>query len=323
MNFKISVIIPCYNGFKYMEKCFKMLEAQTEKPYEVIIADDCSTDDSFKKLQEYQKSSNLNIVLLKNEVNCGPGISRKKAIDIALGDYIAFCDCDDWFESDFFETVNEKLKLKEADVLIFDNYVAYEDRRIVANTVLELAGKSKKEIIANIRMSLCRLAVKKEIMQSVVCPPLYYGEDGAVVPQIIAKAQSIEIIDKPLYNYYYREGSVSQKPSIAAYTDLIKAFCVVKAELPKEYFDEYEFIGIKCVCYGAVLNAFKAGAGIKAVKSILNDFEKDFPKWFSNKYRKNLGKIKNLYLFFIKYRMFLLVKLMSLLHNFYFKFRRN
>lgn len=166
------------------------------------------------------------------------------------------------------------------------------------------------------------IVVRREIMRSVICPSLYYGEDGAVVPQIIAAAESFAIIDKPLYNYYYRTGSVSQKPSPKACVDFVEAFRIVKSELPEEYRNECEYIGIKCVCYSAVLSAFKAGVSKTEVVKIIDGFEKDYPGWISNEYINNLGIAKKLYLLSIKYRLFMLVGLMSSMHDFYISHRK-
>lgn len=321
MNHKISVIIPCYNGWKYMRRCIDSLENQTVAPYEVVVVDDCSKDDSFERLKEYAKTSPLNFIVLKNEVNAGPGISRKNAVDASNGEYIAFCDCDDWFELDFIESINKAITEEAPDVVIFDNYNTYDDRKIAAGTVKEYQN-DKRSILANIRMSFWRIVAKRDIVADVVFPPLYYGEDGAVVPQIIAKAKRFSLIDKPFYNYYYRVGSVSQRPSSKAFKSMIEAFCVVSDNLSDEYRTECEYIGIKCVCYSAVLCGFKSGKKTVDIKAAIDDFEKKYPDWMNNPYRKNLGKIKNIYLFFIGKRMFLPVKLMTFLHDYYIRFRK-
>jgi len=54
---KITVIITCYNGYQYMGNCLSSLENQTYKDFKVVIIDDCSTDDSYQQLLEYQKNT--------------------------------------------------------------------------------------------------------------------------------------------------------------------------------------------------------------------------------------------------------------------------
>ena len=64
---KYTIITPQFNSFDLMDKYFDSLLNQTIKDFEVIIVDDCSTDGSWKKLQEYVKHSPLHIKLLQSE----------------------------------------------------------------------------------------------------------------------------------------------------------------------------------------------------------------------------------------------------------------
>lgn len=321
MSSYVSVIIPCYNGWQYMKKCLESLENQTVPPYEVIVVDDCSTDDSYFRLMEFSRRTSLNFVVLKNEINMGPGISRKNAVDVSQGEYIAFCDCDDWYELDFVESITDVIEKENASVIIYDNYLSYDNRRIVAGAVNQLKNE-KKTILANIWMSLCRIVVKREIVRQVEFPHLYYGEDGAVVPQIIAKSTTFSLVDKPLYNYYFRTGSASQKPLPEACAQMVMSFEIVKQNLPEEYRKECEYIGIKRVCYGAVLCGFKSGVAYAQINEILDSFEEEFPEWFSNSYKKNYGKIKNLYLWLVRRRYYFFIRIMSWLHSYYVKLRK-
>ena len=93
----ISIIIPCYNGYRYMSKCLGSLESKHTKILRWSY-DDCSTDDSFDQLATYFSHSKLKSVLIKNNKNVGPGESRNRAIDASTGNYLMFCDCDDWYE---------------------------------------------------------------------------------------------------------------------------------------------------------------------------------------------------------------------------------
>ncbi len=312
-NIKVSVIIPCYNGWKYMNKCLGALERQTIVPYEVIIVDDCSTDDSYDQLKKYTSCSALNIRLIKNAKNSGPGVSRRSAVNLATGDYLAFCDCDDWYEDTFIQEMTEKVKEYTSDMVICDSYTAFDNRRYQQNIIKPLIGATKKEIIVLYATSLCRLMVKKELFDNVCCPAIYHMEDGAVVPQLMAKAENIAVLDKPLYNYYFREDSASNKPSQRVFSDLIAAFTAV-AEIKDEYPDEYEFLGIRMVCYGSTLNAFKAGIKIKNIHEEYKDFLKEHPVWKKNKYLHSYNRFKRMYLTALSYYLYPVCKAMASVH---------
>lgn len=98
---KVSVIIPCYNAAAYIDRCFKALENQTYKDFDVIVVDDCSTDNSIEIIEKYRATSKLTITIMKNDINSGPAASRNKGIRKSTAEYITFCDSDDWYEKRF------------------------------------------------------------------------------------------------------------------------------------------------------------------------------------------------------------------------------
>lgn len=93
----VSVIMPNYNGAKYIKDSIDSVLAQTYQNWELIIVDDCSTDNSLEVIAQYQDER---IKVFKNEKNSGAAVSRNKAIENATGRYIAFLDSDDlWLEN--------------------------------------------------------------------------------------------------------------------------------------------------------------------------------------------------------------------------------
>lgn len=88
----VSIIMPSYNTGKFIKETINSVIAQTYSNWELIIVDDCSTDNT----DEIVKSINDNrIIYLKNETNSGAAISRNKALREAKGRWIAFLDSDD------------------------------------------------------------------------------------------------------------------------------------------------------------------------------------------------------------------------------------
>ena len=115
---KYTIITPQYNSFELMDKYFDSLLNQTLKVFEVVIVDDCSTDNSWKKLQEYVKTSPLNITLLQADKNSGPGNARNMGIEAAKGDWITFVDNDDWVSTDFLEKVDEVIEREDINCVM-------------------------------------------------------------------------------------------------------------------------------------------------------------------------------------------------------------
>lgn len=88
----VSIIMPNYNSAEYIGETIESILAQTYNNWELIIVDDCSTDNSIEIISNYKDSR---IKLLHNETNSGAAVSRNNAIEAAEGRFIAFLDSDD------------------------------------------------------------------------------------------------------------------------------------------------------------------------------------------------------------------------------------
>lgn len=100
---KVSVIIPVYNGEKYLLDCYDSIRSQTLTDLEIIFVNDGSVDGSLSVINKIaEKDSFVKVI---SQENAGPGAARNAGIQAAAGEYIAFLDCDDRFYS------NEVLKI--------------------------------------------------------------------------------------------------------------------------------------------------------------------------------------------------------------------
>ena len=97
---KVSVIIPIYNGEKYLEECIQSVLHQNLSDIEVICVDDGSTDGSLRLLQEYQKRDDR--IKVFHQENQGVTVARGVGLKLADGEYVGFMDCDDWLEPNMF-----------------------------------------------------------------------------------------------------------------------------------------------------------------------------------------------------------------------------
>lgn len=92
----ISIITPVYNAGNYIEETLRMVEKQTYKNWELILVDDCSSDNSRQVIKSYMESGkDERIQLIEKEANEGAAMARNTGIDAARGRYIAFLDADD------------------------------------------------------------------------------------------------------------------------------------------------------------------------------------------------------------------------------------
>lgn len=103
----VSVIVPVYNSEKYVSKTLDSIIDQCYKNIEIIIVDDCSTDNTYSIIREYLNKY-IYISYIKLDNNCGVAVARNKGIEFAKGRYIAFCDSDDIWEPN---KLSEQIKL--------------------------------------------------------------------------------------------------------------------------------------------------------------------------------------------------------------------
>lgn len=315
-NSKITVVIPCYNAENYIVKCFDKLNVQTYRDFDVVIVDDCSTDKSYEKILSVKDNYDFNVSVVKNEKNSGPAISRNVGVKIADGEYIAFCDSDDYYEPNFLEIMLSELIDNDAE-LAFCGYSVVNEKGEKENRPLPF-DKQPENIKESLKVncdSLCMMLVKADIIKKTPLPDLRNGEDMAVVPLLVQKANKVRLISDCLYNYYRRSGSASQKPSMPVVESLIKSFNYLKDNFDKKYYSELEFIGIKNLLYSAEITLFSVGYKRKTGKKILTDFEKDFPRWYKNDGIKALPSYKKMVLKLLKMRFFFTIRIVALIRS--------
>ena len=90
---KVSIIVPVYNGQDFINRCLNSLINQTYSNVEIIVINDGSTDNSLDLLKKYNDK-----IILINKENSSVSDSRNLGLEKASGDYIMFCDIDDWYE---------------------------------------------------------------------------------------------------------------------------------------------------------------------------------------------------------------------------------
>ena len=115
-NVKISVIIPMYNASRFIVHAVNALLAQTLKDIEVIVMDDCSTDNC-PELVKTTFASEDRVAYYKMEKNGGPAKARNRGIDLARGEYVAFFDSDDGLVPDALEKLYDAAVKFDADVV--------------------------------------------------------------------------------------------------------------------------------------------------------------------------------------------------------------
>lgn len=143
----VSIITPSYNCAKYVGKTIEAIIGQTYQNWELLITDDCSTDESRSVVKAYaEKDSRVKLFVLPQ--NSGAGAARNNSIKEAKGRYIAFCDSDDVWLPDKLEKQVAFMEVKDAAFVYGAYYECDKDlnRIAVVHVPEKLSFKSEKHV---------------------------------------------------------------------------------------------------------------------------------------------------------------------------------
>lgn len=139
---KVSVIIPNYNHAKYIKQRIDSVISQTFKNLEIILLDDCSSDDSREIIKQYESHPLIAHIII-NKTNSGSVFKQwKKGIELAQGEYIWIAESDDYADQHFLEKMVPILESDEMLGFAYCNGTIVVDDSIVTNTFAEIRNKS-------------------------------------------------------------------------------------------------------------------------------------------------------------------------------------
>ena len=319
-----SIIIPCFNAVNFIDKALNEFNKQAFTNLEVICVDDCSRDNTFDYLKSKEHAYRYKLVVVKNDNNVGPGRTRSHGLDIAKGEYICFCDCDDWFVENALTTLYNKLIETEADLCFFDVNRVVKSGKVQRLHWLKHFNEqfNKAEYIAHATDSLWSIVVKRGLISSIKLPTSYNCEDGPAVVAMTSIAKKIAYINQPLYCYYYRENSLSTTINPRILRGFIDAYHYMKSFECSEYAESFEIQYIKCILYGYTLNAIKLGKDIPQIYNDVSFVSEEKPNWTENPYIKTLPLRKRFWIWAFQHKLSGLLKLYLLSIRLYYQLKQ-
>lgn len=213
---EVSIIVPIYNAEKYIEKCSRSLFEQTFQSIEYIFVDDCSPDASIDKikniLNDYPHRQEQ-CVFIRLANNSGPATARNIGLKISRGQYIYFCDADDWVNNLLIEKFYNIAIYRQADIVVCDYYFVYNNKKIYYRAVDWTSEKvnSLREYIRKGYNVIWNLFVRSSVYKTNdinFIEGYTYGEDFNLSVKLIVKSVVIINLHEPLY-YYNQTNTVS------------------------------------------------------------------------------------------------------------------
>lgn len=216
---RFSIIICAYNIEKYIQRAINSVLNQKYEDYELIVVDDCSTDNTLKKIQTYE-----NINIIKNEKNMGVGAARNKGMEQARGEYIIYLDGDDAMYDD---TVLEKIENLIGNNVYDIIFLGFQDVGGLGKLRISTKENSTKEarISCDPNFSVSSKCWRKKFLQenNIKFERDIYYEDMLYSIKGTILAKKLGYGDFPIFKYYRnREGSRMTTPNIKRCSDMYR-----------------------------------------------------------------------------------------------------
>lgn len=204
MNNLVSIITPVHNSEMFLEECIRSVLSQTYKNWELILIDDCSTDNSIHIINQYK--TNAKIKLIKQSENTGAGIARNKGIQAAKGDYISFLDADDYWLKDKLEKQINFMKAHKYSFSYSQYYEINESHRS-KKIVLSPPRVDYQKMLDNDYIGCLTAIYDCRKLGKMYMPPIRKRQDWILWISILKKIDYAHGLQEPLA--YYRVGNSS------------------------------------------------------------------------------------------------------------------
>lgn len=241
---KVSVITPSYNSAKYISKTIESVLSQSYQNLELIIVDDCSSDDSLAVIKKYvQQDSRVKLYCL--HVNSGAAVARNTAIEHATGRFIAFLDSDDvWLASKLEKQVNFMLKNNYA--FTYTSYHKVNEHGDYLSKVNIPLETTYHQLLKTCIIGCLTAMYDSHMLGKVYFPLIRKRQDFALWLKILKLTPYAYGLNEDLANYTVRSDSISANKFKAAQYNWFLYRNIEKLNILKSiyYFSHYMIKGV-------------------------------------------------------------------------------
>lgn len=295
----LSVIVPCYNGEKFIGRCLESLVNQTLQDIEIIVINDGSTDNSQDIIDSYaNKYHNIKAYKIPNS---GIADARNFGVSKVETPYFGFLDCDDYTDVTMFEKMYNKAIETNAQVVVSNFYWVKGKKK-----KLEKEGpyNTGKDMLIHLFAVLWNKIYDTAFVRStnIRFPSGNRYEDAYFLYCLAPNIERIAFVDEAFVHYVQHENSITHnnneevKNMITIFDNILNYYAHTNRY--DEYHDELEYLHIKFFLGNSFLRSARIDDKqdrdytIQLGWNMLND---EFPDWHHNHYLKELPGLKNLY----------------------------
>lgn len=293
---KVTVIVPVYNTASYLKKCMDSLINQTLDDVEIIVVEDCSTDNSREILKEYEKYSNVRVYY--NKKNMGIGYSRNFGIEKATGEYIAFIDSDDFVDYQMMEKMYNKAESDRLDMVICRFHKLEEQEK---GKFIELEPKFKipnfdnttlanrPDLLVEINSAIWNKLYNATLFsdKTVRFPENLKYEDAIFIVKAMVKSKKIGMLEDKLNYYLVRNNSQSTVMDEKVFDILIINDLILKELRNQKYYENIKKVAerkiIKSLSYWVKQQQYQENKEVacRFKNEAINYLDNNIPNWQS------------------------------------------
>lgn len=222
MDIKVSIIIPLYNVASFIIQCLDSVRSQSYTNLEVLLVDDCGTDNSMAVVQEYlEHHAFAEVKILHHTHNRGLSAARNTGLEAATGEYVFFLDSDDELTDDCISVMTEPIKKFHYDFVIANYEVTGSDKEYPPLVLPEGEIRNNGDILHSYAQGKWyMMAWNKLCRRKFLLANDLLFEEGLLHEDVIwsfklaCKAQSMYAVRIPTYRYRIRTSSIMTDTSI-------------------------------------------------------------------------------------------------------------
>jgi glycosyltransferase involved in cell wall biosynthesis len=241
----ISIITPNYNCERFIDQTIESILVQTYQHWEMIIVDDCSTDNSYDIALEYANRDSR-IKVYRMEQNSGAALCRNKAIELSQGQYLAFLDSDDLWLSEKLERQLTFMQENDCD-FSFTEYEHIDEEgkclRIKAKVIKKL---TYRKLLLHCFPGCLTVMYRQDLTKKIYCNDIKKNNDHALFLRVIKHCDNAMGLPENLAKYRIRKNSISRKKIqiIKPYITVLRKFENINIILTLFYIFTHNFYKI-------------------------------------------------------------------------------
>lgn len=223
---KISIVMTAYNMGDYIGMAIESCLNQTYKDIELVIVEDCSTDNTLDIINSYKEKDDR-VVLLKHDVNKGAGWGRHNGINLATGEYFITVDADDWLDPSFIKSLADKAEETGADVvsggITIERGNGYWEKTCygdITTTGHDKVTKFWGEKVVFMNNKIIRTSLREQVPY---CTRRFIEDTPTIIPMLWLANEVVYVSDTG-YHYRMQDKSLTHQANAFKYA-LYRSLC--------------------------------------------------------------------------------------------------